>query len=179
MREMTSKPKPTNNNAKIIFTVTLILGVALSFASMMLERYRGVVGMVALGLLCTAIFYYTKFISAYFLYDLTFDSDGTAIFVVRQVTGKRSTTLCRIALYEIDRIDKETKEQRKSHLTPKGTRKYVYFPTVSPSVSYRIFTKNRYETSEVLIEGTDEFIHYFNECVSEAKEIEARSDENY
>jgi hypothetical protein len=134
---------------------------------------------VALGLFCTAIFFYTKFISAYYIYDITFDSDDTAVFVVRQITGKRQSTMCRIALFEISDIIGETREQRKKHTTPNGTRKYVYFPTLSPDVSFRIVSSNRYESSEILIECTDQMAAMLSEYSKEAKELEALRQEDY
>ena len=179
IKEFSVKPKAKNNNAKIILFVTAALGAVAFLISMLIERYKGVVGLVALGFFCTAIFFYTKFISSAYSYDITFDSDYTAVFVVRQITGKRQTTMCRIALYEIESITKETKAERKDHKTPIGTRRYVYFPTVSPELSYRITSKNRYESSEILIEGTDEFISLLLEYVSEAKEQEKQNEEQY
>ena len=113
IKEFSVRPKPSNNNAKLIFWATMMAGTLVMIASMMIDSYRGVVSLVALGLFCTAIFFYTKFLSSYYMYDITFDSDNTAVFVVRQITGKRQSTHCRIALFEISDIIKETKEERR------------------------------------------------------------------
>ena len=179
IKEFSVRPNPSNNNAKLIFWATLMAGALFMVASMMIDRYRGVVSLVALGLFCTAIFFYTKFISSYYMYDVTFDSDNTAVFVVRQITGKRQSTHCRIALFEITDIVKETKEERKKHQTPLGTRKYVYFPTFSPDLCYRIISKNRYESSEILVEFTDQMAELLSDYVKEAKELEALRQEDY
>ena len=99
------------------------------------------------------------------------------MFVVRQQTGKKYTTLCRIALSEIVKIEKQTAEQMKAHKTPMGVVKYSYFPTLGPSVAYRITTSGRYEKAEILIESSDEFADLLASYSAEARELYTDSDE--
>lgn len=168
IKEMTVRPKPQNNNAKIAFLITLFVsfvGFGVYFA---MERFRGFVGMFALFTLVTAILFYTKYIVPSFCYDLTTDSEDTPIFVVRQRTGKRETTLCRIDLASIKSIKREDKAERRSHKTPKDFRKYVYSPTLFPPAVYRITVIGRYEKAEIIIECTAEFADYLWACAIEA-----------
>ena len=170
IKDLTVRPKPQNNNAKIAFTVSLAVS-AIGFAAYYaIERFRGIVGMLALFALVTAILFYTKFISPIFYYDVTSDSDNVPIFVVRQIIGKRQTTLCRIDLASITEIKKETKAEMRAHKTPSAYRKYVYAPTLFPPVVYRITVVGRYEKSEIIIECSEDFAEYLRSCAQEAAE---------
>ena len=136
---------------------------ALFVVSTQIERFRGLVAMAALLFLVSALLVYTKYVSVDFYYDIMNDESGEGLFVVRQTVGRRSITLCRISLSDIVKIEKESREQRKAHKTERGVAKYFYTPTLSPSVSYRIFAKNRHESSEIIVEGSDEFIAMLTE----------------
>ena len=168
IKDLTVHPKPQNNNAKAAFLITLLISAIGFAASFMMESYRGVVGMFALLTLVTAILFYTKYISPKFYYDITADSDGIPIFVVRQIIGKRQSTLCRIDLANIKALVGEGKSERRMHKTPSGYKKYVYAPTLFPPRIYRITVVGRYEKAEILIECSDEFAEYLKTAVSEA-----------
>ena len=160
-RELSVHPKPSNNYAKIAFYVSLAVG-ALGVIAYLIRRAlsvekSGLLGFVPLVGITVAVFFYNKYISASYYYDVTFDSEGYAIFVVRQTVGKRSSTRCRIGLSEIFAVNRETAEERHAHKTPTDHRRYVYLPTLNPETSYRLITRSRYERSEILIECSDEF----------------------
>ena len=170
IKEITVRPKPQNNNAKIAFLITLFISFAGFGVYFAMERFRGVVGMFALFTLVTAILFYIKYISPVFCYDLTSDSEDNPIFVVRQITGKRQSTLCRIDIANIKSIKRESKAERRAHKTPAGYRKYVYAPTLFPPVIYRVTVLGRYEKAEILIECTEEFADYLSSSAKEAGE---------
>ena len=169
IKEFSVHPKPSNKNAKIAFIVTFLISALGVAFYIMLDRYKGIVGLFAILMLTTSILIYTKFIAVELYYDITFDSEETPIFVVRQITGKRQTTLCRIALGDINSITHETKEEHKRHKTPSGVRKYVYAPTLFPKETYRISAKNRYESYELIIECSNEFAELITDYSKEAK----------
>ena len=177
IKEFSASPKPTNNNAKIVFWITFaisIIGFAIYF---LMERYRGFVGMFALLTLTTAILFYTKYIAPVFYYDITFDSENAPIFVVRQLTGKRGTTLCRIDLADVMSVVKETKDERRAHKTPQNMRKYVYSPTLSPEFVYRMTVYGRYEKAEIILECNDDFAELIRNYAAEAKELRMAEEE--
>ena len=180
IHEFTVHAKPGNNKAKITFWVLLALSAVDFIAYLLMRRFEveksGLVGVVALALIVAAVTIYTKYVSPDFYYEITHDTEGTALFVVSQMIGKRKTTLCRIALYEIVKIERESKAERRAHKTPYSYRKYVYFPTMLPEASYRLTTRSRYEQAEILIEITDELAETLRAYVSEAKAIEAEKD---
>ena len=170
IKEITVHPKPTNNIAKIICLIAAFVAACGFVTSFLIDSYRGLVAAFALFTLVTAILIYTKYISPSYYYDVALDSEGTATFVVRQLIGKRQTTLCRVALFDVVSVEYESKEIRKKHLTPKETRKYSYVPTISPAYVCRVNVVNRYERAEILIEVSREFSELLQAYAAEARE---------
>ena len=176
-KSFSARPKPSNNNAKIAFGVALgIAAVGFLFYYLM-ERYRGIVGTAALFVLVTALLIYTKYISPSFAYDVFQDSSDVPLFVVRQLIGKRITTLCRVELSDVTAIEHETRAERRAHKTPKDYKKYVYAPTMSPAENYRLTVINRYEKAEIVIEISDELADLLRGLVKEAREARIEFDE--
>ena len=134
---------------------------------------RGLVGLLALAVITAAILIYTKYLSPVYYYDVTHDSDATAVFVVRQIIGKRQSTLCRISLVDIASIDLESRAERRKHKTPYGYRKYNYLPTLVPEKTYRIIHRSRHESSEIVIEAPDDYAEMLTAYVGEAKALAA------
>jgi len=175
INEFSSLVKPSNCKAKVTFWVLIALSAVNVVAYILMDVYNvqkhGLVGVLALGMITAAVFVYTKYISPKYYYDITFDYEGTAVFVVRQVNGKRASTLCRISLHDIASIKKETVAERRSHKTPFSTKKYNYVPTLFPADTYRVTTRSRYEAAEILLEISDEFAELLLTYVAEAKAI--------
>ncbi|MBQ7325875.1 MAG: hypothetical protein IJW93_00155 [Clostridia bacterium] len=170
IREFSVKPKPSNNKARAAFIISMMLSFALILLSTLIESYKGIIGLGGVAFLTIAMVFYTKYISPIWFYDITFDSDGTPVFVVRQQIGKRQTTLCRIALCEIVKIDRENSHARREHKTPAGVIRYSYLPTLDPKDSYRITTSARHERAELLIECSEEFAGLLQGYSVEARE---------
>ena len=136
IREISVRPTPTNKNAKLFFLTSLFLSLVTLIAYFFVEKYKGLVGLLIIAFLTAGILVYTKYISAVYYYDVTFDSNGVPIFVVRQIIGKRQSTLCRVDLYAIRSVSLLSAEDRKKHKTPEGAVRYVYTPTMFPSTQY-------------------------------------------
>ena len=164
-------PKAQNKNAKILMSIFFVVAFLALIVSMLMTRYTWVASMVVLASLTTAILVYTKYVSVDFYYDVITDDVDEPLLVVRQQIGKRTVTLCRVPLADIMTVTKENKEERKSHKREHGVGLYVYSPTLSPSVSYRIFVSNRYERSEVILEGSDDFFAKIKELSQEARRM--------
>ena len=176
IKELTTIPKPRNNNAKIAFLITFLISAVSFVTYFFMERFRGFVGLFALMMLVTAILIYTKYISPVFCYDITFDSENTPVFVVRKRVGKRESTLCRIDIADIVSVNYETKSERRAHKTPRGMLKYVYAPTMFPPDTYRITVKGRYEKAEIIVEITEEYAKMLRAYTEEAKELRLLED---
>ena len=170
INELSMRPKAKNNNAKIAFMLTLLVAIVAFCFYFALDKYKGLIGLFGIGALTTAILFYTKYISVEFCYDITFDIEETPIFVVRQITGKRVSTLCRVNLHDIISVSYETKKETSEHKREMGVRLYKYTPTLMPSEVYRIFSSGRYEKAEILIECTKEFADTLLEYAKEARE---------
>ena len=157
INELSARVKSSNNNARVAFFTLLAVSALVFVAYFISPQYKGIIGLVGIALITAAVLIYTKYVACEYYYDVTFDSDGTAVFVVRQITGKRQSTLCRIALSDIVSAKMESATVRRAHKTPMGYRKYVYFPTLIPADSCRLTVSNRYEKAEILIEVSEEF----------------------
>lgn len=171
IREFSSKAKPSNSNARTLFIATLVLAAAFIMISMIIDEYRGVVSLVGTSLIVVAVTLYTRYIGSEYYYEVICDSELNWLFVVRQATGKRQSTLCRIAIKDIVKIERETQNERNNHKTPKEYVKYSYLPTLSPKTSYRITASNVYEKAEILIEVSDEFAFLLRDYAKEAREL--------
>lgn len=170
IREFSVKPKPSNNKARTAFILCTVSSFALVTLSTLLPLYKGLVSLAGVALLTVALALYTKYIAPVYFYDITFDSVGTPLLVVRQQTGKRHTTLCRISLHEIVKIEKQSKKQRREHKTPYEVKKYSYLPTLDPAEVYRITTSGRYERAEILIESSEGFAELLISYSAEARD---------
>lgn len=170
INEFSVHPKPQNNNAKIIFGVCLIIAFAFILASSFFTLYKGVIAFAGVCFIITALIFYTKYMAVEFIYDVMI-VDGIPLLVVRQITGKRQSTLCRVELADVTDVTTESREVRRAHKTPVGVRKYNYTPTVSPAEVHRLTVSNKYERAEIVLEGSREFADNLRAIVIEAKEI--------
>ena len=176
MQEFSVKLTPSNNKARVAF-IALLMGAFVLFAlSTLLPLYRGLVSLGGMACLVASLTLYTKYISPVYYYDFTDDGYGTLLFVVRQMIGKRQSTLCRISFGEIRKVERVTSSSAKEHKTPAGYRKYSYLPTLDPELSYRLTIENAYEKAEILIEVTDELAQMI-ENYSKAQRTELYEEE--
>lgn len=158
--ELHLRVKPQNNKAKGLFYTFFVLSFVLFALSYAASAYRWISQMAAVGCLVTAILLYTKFISAIYYYEIMLDSSDVPVFVVRQQTGRRSVTLCRIALADIVAIERQSRDEYRRHKTDAHKVRYMYLPTLFPAVVYRLTVVSRYENAEILLEGSDEFAQH-------------------
>jgi len=100
----------TNKKAEIASAVALLAAIVLVTVYSAIPHYKGVVGLFAIAAIVVSVTVYTKYISPVFFYDITFDGYGVPVFVVRQVIGRRETTLARLSLSEITEIRREDVE---------------------------------------------------------------------
>jgi hypothetical protein len=169
IREFSVKPKPSNNKARYAFIASMLVSFLLLMTSTLVSSYQGIVSLLGILFLVFALMIYTKYVSPVWFYDITYDTDGVPVFVVRQQIGKRHTTLCRIDLGSIVSVRKESAAERREHKTPQGVVKYTYMPSLDPAVSYRITTSSRYERAEILIESSEEFAGLLTAYAGEAR----------
>ena len=151
--EMSTRVQPSNNYARLIFSIFTSGGICIALVSTLVPMYRGIVALLGAALLVVGITVYSKHLASVYYYDITKDSNGTPIFVVRQVMGKRESTLCRIDIADIASVEHETRKERRGHKTPAGYVKYVYTPTLAPKETSRLTLNGKYENAEIIIEN--------------------------
>ena len=167
--EFTVKARSTNNKARTAFITCMSSAFLVMMTSTLIPIYKGLVSLVGMALLVAAITLYTKFLACTYYYDITFDSSGTPLFVVRQLIGKRETTLCNVSLADVIKVEKEDRVAQKAHKTPSDTRKYSYLPTLSPKEIYRLTISSKYERAEIVIEANERFAEVIRANASEAR----------
>ncbi len=177
INEVSVHPKPKNNYAKILSLASIVLAVICVIIYSIINLYRGVVGVVGVMFIVTAVLIYTKYVAVDFYYDVRFDSEGIPLFVVRQITGKRGTTLCRIELSDIESVVYQTAKERRERKSESGAHRYVYSPTLFPKETYLLVTRSRYEKCEIIIECSDEFAEMLRSASNEAKTMRAEQEE--
>lgn len=171
--ELSVSPRPANKSAVITFGALLFSAAITTVLYLTAERFRGVIGLLAIAFITAAVLIYTRYIAVKYYYDVTFDSSAQAVFTVRQLIGRRASTLCCIRLSSITGLEYEKREERKKHKIPYGTRKYNYTPTLIPEDTIRIYSKTRTEVAEIVIEGSRELLLKLSEFAREAREIAA------
>lgn len=150
--EFSVRPVPKNKNARTLFFV--LLGAA--FASVALSYfapfYKGVIQLASLILLVGAVMIYTRYIGAYYCYEVAFDSSSAPIFLVTQTSGKRKTALCRIELADVVAIQMLSAEQYRAYKPKAGIKRYHYTPTLRPAEVYLMQVRSHNEQADIFVE---------------------------
>ena len=176
IREHYSRTKASNSNAKNLFYGLLCATAVLFVFYCTTPLYKGIIGLFCVAAITAAVLIYTKYVGVEYFYDITFDSEGTSIFVVRQVTGKRSSTLCRIDLSSIVKIERLDASARKAHKAEAGYINYFYLPTLMPESVLLLKVSSRNERAEIFIEASDEFAELLSTYSIEARSLVAEDD---
>ena len=175
--ELSVSPRAANKSASMVFAALLTSAAISTVLYLSAERFRGVIGLLSLILITAAILVYTRYISVKYYYDVTFDANSRAVFTVRQVIGRRVSTLCCIHLHSISRIEWESREMRREHKVPMGVRKYNYTPTLFPAETVRIYSETRVEKAQIVIEASLEFMNKLDEFAKEARYLRSLEDD--
>lgn len=167
---VTIRPEPQNKKARYVFYACLGSAILLMAIYMLLPKYKGVVGIVALLFITAAIYVYNRYVCAVYYYDIIPGSDGDAVFLIRQLVGKRETTLCRVDLSSIISVKSLTREQRREYKPERDVSRYAYAPTLSPEVIYLLEVRSSYEKADVFIELTEEQAGMMSDYVRMSRE---------
>ncbi len=171
IKDFYAHAKPSNNNAKNVFVGLLGAAAMIMVAYFTSPLYKGIIGLFAVAAICAAVLIYTKYIGVEYYYDITTDSAGAPVFVVRQIIGKRQTTLCRVDLHNIVKTESLAREEKSKRKRAAGYKKYVYLPTLSPENSLLITLNAPEERAEIFIEAPREFGDLLLSYAREAREM--------
>ena len=169
--DMRFRPKTSDTKGKRIFLCTLLLALAIFLVSLLLEAYQGVVQIVALVLITVSLYFYNRYIATEYEYEITTDNDGAPVFVVVAYQGKRTSTMCRIALWDVTEVKRYTPDALKARPQDKEVSIHKFTPSFSPDTVTVISVRSTYEKSELYIESSEEFDSYFLSIVAEAKAL--------
>lgn len=156
--EFSLRPHPQNKKATYLFIAFMLGGAALTVLYFLMsgKPFYGFIGLGAMIFIIGAIFMYTRYMAAQYIYDVTVQGQ-TPMFIVRHKMGKRETTMCRVCLSGIISVEKQSREERRAHKTPRDHARYNYSPSLDPMESYLIISRSRYEKAEIIIEANEEF----------------------
>ncbi len=171
INEFSVSPRPSNNKARHLFFIFLILAATAAAIYIPITRFKGIVGVVCLLFIVAAIYVYNRYMAMKYYYDVMIDSAGTPLFIVRNVIGKRESTLCRVELSAIVGVKRLTGEERKKHTTPAGYVRYFYHPTLAPDSVCVVTVSSRYERAEITIEANDELVNLLSAYATEARSL--------
>ena len=166
--EITARPKPSNNRARNVFIISLVIAAIVAVVSCFIPHYKGVVGILSIVFIVVAIYVYQKYLGAGYCYDVVITDEGKPLFVVRQIIGKRQTTLFSTDLYGIVAVKRETAENRRNNNAGRDVASYFFCPTMSPEVTYRLCVRTRHTKCDVVIEANDEFASLLASFAAEA-----------
>ncbi len=169
--EVSLHVKPTNKLANYIVYASLISAALSIGVCFFIERYQGIFGIIAMGFLTAAIFFYTKYLSAEYTYELMTDSLGMPLFIVRSRTGRRESTLARLDLYAIRNLERLSRDELKGRKSDTGVAKYTYAPTFHPDEVVLLTVRSRYERSDVIIEVPREFEALLEDSIEKARQM--------
>lgn len=178
IKDFSVTPKPKNKNSVILMCSFFLIAFISLAVTLFLDRYKGLVGMITLAALTTAILVYTKYVAVVFHYDIIGEGVDEPLFVVRQTVGKKNVTLCRIALADVTSVKRESRAERRAHKATAGVLRYVYTPTLMPLESVRLSVSSRYEKAEIIVELTEEFCEMLLSLSAEARAQRAASEED-
>ena len=158
INEMSVHARSTNKKANLVVAACFISTFILLIVSALVDAYRGLFSMLIFIFMISTIFFYTKFMAARYVYDLTTDEKGAPILITRNIIGKRETTLMRIDLGTVASVERVSREELKKYRPETGgVLRYVYSPTFLPDSLLFIKSRSSYEKADILIEAPDEF----------------------
>ena len=152
--EFTFRPKPDKKPAAIVFGILMAMGAAIVIASAVAEKYKGVISLGAVIVLCAAIYIFVRYLVSDYAYALVFDNNGLPNLIVTRKIGKSVTTLFAIPVSRIQAARGESAEDRKRHEAPFGTKKYNYCASLNPDKTYRLSAAGREGRAEIVLECT-------------------------
>ena len=178
IQEFAVRPVPKNQNARRVFFILLGAAAIAVILSYFVSAYKGIVQLGALILLVVSVLIYSRYLGSSYSYEVAHDSEGTPIFLVTQLSGKRRTALCRVDLSDIVSIEALTGEQYRSYKPESGFRRYNYTPTMGPDTVHLMKVCSRTEKAVVFLELSEEYRAMLLSFAEEAKAMRGADDED-
>ena len=172
VKEFFIHARPSNKKASTVVRGAIISAALCLIACFFINRYQGVVSTAAVIFAAVAILFYTKYVTAEYIYELVNDSEGVALFVVRTRTGRRETTMLRLPLYAIASIERVSGEEMQKTRTDPSYPRHNYCPTFRPESAVLLRFRSRFDSADVYIEVSDELVsHLLSLAESEREQV--------
>lgn len=170
--EFTFRPTVKRGAAATLFSVLMALSAVGVAASVISPKYKGVISLAAIALICAALFVFVRYMSGIYSYVVMYGAGGEPMLVITKTTGKRVTTLGDFPLSTIAQVTKHSGEQTQGIKAEKGIRKYNFCPNLRPDVTYKISARGRDIAADIIIEGSEEFAEKIREYAALARAYE-------
>ncbi len=111
-------PQKTDKTAGKLIILFLAGGFGLMFLTVLIQGipFRWAFQFLAIGLLTEAVLLVTRYVTRSFVYRLEENEEGETELAVIEITsgGKKQTVVCRLAMSQIKKIDRFTREEEKA-----------------------------------------------------------------
>ena len=174
--EFTYRPVSDKRRALPLFFALLFASAIFVAASAFIPKYKGVVSLVGMLILCGAVLTFTRYYVAEFIYSVVVNNEGDALFVVTRITGKRESAMCTLPIYSILTVEYKSGRDAKSYKPDSVSKKYNFIPDFNPEAFFVIFAKERGVSSEIKIYGTPELAERLKEYSLIERERKLRDD---
>jgi hypothetical protein len=175
--EFTFRPVVNRKSSSLLFSVLMALSAVGVLASVISPKYKGVISLAAIVLICASLFVFVRYMSGIYSYVVMYGSGGEPMLVITKTTGKRVTTLGDFPLSSITHVTKCVGEQDQGIKAEKGIKKYNFCPNLRPAVTYRIAARGRDIAADIIIEGSDEFADRLREYAALARAYEKENED--
>ena len=171
--EFTYRPKTDAKRVVPTISVLAALSAVLVVLSVSLPLYKGLVSLAAVVGITASMYLFLRYAAGDFVYSVTFDGVGQAVFTVVKVVGKRSSTMCCLHLSNFVSVQRvESAEYKRSKKDYKAQR-FNFCPSFATEAFYLIKSESLGEKSEVAVDITEEVAKRLMEYAAIAKATEA------
>ncbi len=138
----TFEPKKTNNTANVLIGALIFCAALLFLFPALLPElaYRGIIQSLGLACIIAALALMSRYSLKRFTYKVHENGERMLDLDVIETQGKRCYTVCRVALGNIESVERATTENRESlKKRCAGRKKFSYLPDLAPTDSIYVF----------------------------------------
>ena len=170
--EFTYRPKTEAKRIVPILVTLIVISAVLVVLSVTAPLYKGLIILAAVAGITASMYFFLRYAAGDFVYSVTFDSVGQAVFTVVKVVGKRSSTMCYLHLSNFKSVEKmKSADYKKSKKYYKAQR-FNFCPSFAPESFYMIKSESRGMRTEVIVDVTEEVAVRLMEYAQIAKDTE-------
>ncbi len=170
INEISYQPSADKKKAFPPFFITLAFSGILVILSVTMPKFQGLISFIAVVGLSIALYYYSRYIAATYIYSLIINSNGEPVFLVNKVAGKRSSLMFMSYLFDAESIQKFAKFGENKYSPSKDVKKHDFTMTYGIKEFYVIRFKTSGLVSDVMIECDEETVKTLSSYIEIAKE---------